>query len=504
LFIGITAHTAKAQHTLDNILELLNQGEIMVAQRLLLENLEYNDRDIDSRVLLGNILTYTGKPEDAVRIWLQGLNNTAADYPLHMSVADARMQQASEVLNRKQSYTFLPVSIDSVRQASERNQYLEMAAESYRKAHELYPYEEDPLLNLARIAELQNKLPLAYEYWTTLTRMFPAKEDFWVARGNCDMRMNQLNMAFEHFSKALAINPRLVSAYHGMAGYWAMLGKQEEASLAYRKKKFYQWLPSFVEVSYSEENYQTATILFSEHLYSDKNIRQRHEKILKQLLKNNTSCSSNLLAALVYQHLLSEASEQLIIDQLATRNEQRLLMELAKKSSHGNVIAKVARHLVNLRVPGTFEFLTEMLPTDQYQHSAINVPQLLASLGNDLAIPYLLKELQSNPVQTLLDADDFSEFAPFSNDLTYHKRRVIMALAHFNGAVVIAALQDYMEDPQLHAFCAVALYKITKETIYLDAIDYSTMPEAAKDAQLADFLRTIGATQVMKLARLLD
>ena len=150
--VGLFVNQVIAQpHNIQSIVELLNQGEIMAAKTLLQANVQENQTDIDSRLLLGTVSDFLGEPDDAIRIWSAGLSDTDDDYALYMSIGELRLRQGMQGSSfRYVKGVLQPLDeIDSLEDNRFKTQQLNLAVVAFQKAANYYPYESDAWENLA-------------------------------------------------------------------------------------------------------------------------------------------------------------------------------------------------------------------------------------------------------------------------------------------------------------------------------------------------------------------
>ncbi len=491
--------SAKGQHPLHSIIELVKQGELGTAHRLLAENLDAEPGDQESRLLLGSVMAANGQLEEATIVWLEGLQAAPTDYPLLMHIGETRLQQANLAVATGQSSSMLPTSAEGQGQA-ERRAYLRLAEQAYRQAHTLFPYQGEPASQLAIVYEWLGELGKALAQWEALAYAFPTDEGYAVSLGKCALRLGQLDKAQQAFAKALAIDLRHAPAHEGLADYWRARDNAAEAQAAEQQYQFYTWLPEFCPIEYSEANF-AAYQLLRNPVHADQSARLG---LVQRLLNDRSAAAAEWLAALCWHHGEDEELENSLVAELANRGSQgaKLLMEIAKKSSSDALVGKATVKLTEQRVPGTFELLTGLLPRDRQNYFSMNIAYQLAVLGNDLAIPYLLRELHPDFSQEVgLDR----EFDPAQDAALQDARnRAALALAFFDAPIVVRQLERGLTDPSVQQSCAAALYRLTMDERYLAELERRTHQAEDKNSDLATFLRIIGTKPAVALANKLD
>jgi tetratricopeptide (TPR) repeat protein len=485
-FLGGSIWPAMGQHPLHSIIELVKQGELGTAHRLLAENLDAEPGDQESRLLLGSVMAANGELEAATIIWQQGLQDLPTDYPLLMHIGETHLQQANLAVATGQSTSMLPSSAEGHGQA-QRRAYLRLAERAYHQAHALFPYQGEPASQLATIYEWLGEPAKALAQWEALAYAFPADETYAVSLGRCALLLGELAQAQQAFAQALAINLRHAPAYEGLADYWRARENAGEAQAAEQQYQFYTWLPDFCPIEYTEANF-AAYQLLRNPVHPDQAARLG---LVNQLINERSTASAEWLAALCWHHGEDDEVENALVAELANRGAKgaRLLMEIAKKSSSDALVGKATVKLTERRVPGTLELLTSLLPRDRQNYFSMNIAYQLAVLGNDLAIPYLLRELHPDfSGEAGLDR----EFDPAQDAALQDARnRAALALAFFDAPIVMRHLERGLTDESVQQSCAAALYRLTMDERYLAELERRSQQVEDKNSDLATFCESL-------------
>jgi tetratricopeptide (TPR) repeat protein len=504
--VGLSSRMTAQSHNIQTIVELLNQGEIVAAQSLLQENVQENQIDIDSRLLLGTVSDFLGEPDDAIRIWSAGLTNTDDDYALHMSIGELRLRQGMQGASfRYVKGVLLPVDdIDSLEDHRFKTQQLNLAVVSFQKAADYYPYESDAWENLAATYQELKQFEMALRCWEHLNIVFPQNDTFKLKLGQCRLEMGHLLEARKSFEIALELNPKLYEAYAGLAEYWLEKDDVQAAELAIQKSEFYKWLPNFVNLVHTPENYQIFEQLAHQTEDNFLESDSTRIKLIKKLMSENSKDNTEFLAAVVwYDEERPEISIK-IFNILSQRDLHgaRLLSEIAKNSDNIFVISQSVQRLVRLQIPGTFELLVSLLPQDKQPFQHINIADYMAQLGDDRAMLYLIKELNPTMINQHQKARDLESFS-LGQGIQASRQRAALALSAFNHPAAILALEEGLKNENVNIYCSASLYKITKEDKYLTLIEDFTENQK-KDKLLAQFFSHIDTRQALKLTKKLN
>jgi tetratricopeptide (TPR) repeat protein len=486
----VISNTTYAQHSMDNIVELLNNRELTTARKLLSENVVHDTDDLDSRLLLGSLTDYFGETEDAIKIWSAGIKNNEEDYPLYINIGEIRLRQGLKGMNVKYKKGRMEIvqEADSSEDAQFKNTMLKLASEAFEKAHFLHPYEEEPLINLGKLFNHIREYEKALIFWEKLSNTFPAHEEYLVKAGNTALNAKNFDKALDLYNKAMKINKSYAPLYDGLSDYWLALEKVEEAETATRKGAFYNWLPAFCEMDYSPENYLIFELV---NFGGEKLDAKEKTKEIKRLISDKTKVSTKFLAAIAYYHNIHEELEDAIFEELAKRDTYAnfMLIEVARNSEYLCAINHALNKLMEIRPAGTFALLVDLIPKDQHETETIRVADHLASLGNEQAVLHLVE---------LLNVDFQTSVEVKSDNIGERKarQRAALALASFPNPQVMEILEKGLENADVGYYCAASLYKITLDEKYLTLIQAKE-----KDESLAYFLKQINTKEAQKLAK---
>ncbi|SFF37948.1 tetratricopeptide repeat protein [Thermoflexibacter ruber] len=483
--------SAYAQHPIDNIVELLNHRELTTAKKLLSENLVHNAEDMDSRLLLGSLTDYFGDSEDAIKIWSEGLRNTEDDYPFYLNIGEIRFRQGIKGMNVKfrKGKVELLNQADSAKDADYKFSMLKLASEAFEKAHILHPYEDEPLIHLGKLHDHLKNYDKSMVFWAKLTEMYPSHEEYWVRLGNAALNLHHYDKAIFSFNHALELNPNYSPAYDGLSDYWLALGNIEQAELATQQGAFYNWLPSFCEMEYSKENYRIYELI---NFGGEKMDSKGKEKAVRSLLQDKSPTSTKFLATVCYYHEVHGELEKAIVRELVKRDKFSLymLIALARHTEYLCTIDHVLKELMQVRPAGMLDLLVELLEKDQLEEETIRIAEYMGELGNEQAVLPLI-DLLNPTFQSSLENGHLGEIKA--------RQRAALALANFPNAYVIKTLESGLGNPEISAYCAASLYKITLDEKYLKVVALKR-----KEPTIAFFLKKIETKEAQKLAKKLD
>lgn len=489
----IPAFTKAQHHAIQDILALLERGQFSSASHLLQINLQMDSTDTESRILLGSIMEHSGMRTEAIRLWQQGLQHSEKDYALLMSIGESYLREA-EILIEEDNIpnTLLPLD----RLADNPLSYLDSAIAAFQKAASYYPHEADPLQMLANACQLKGEHEQALEYARLLARIFPTEEKNHALMGLLLIQTGDYQAAEKAFEKSLELNPHYTTAQKGMAEVLLLTNRTEEAGEMIRRAAFHDFVPSFIGLPFSPENYDISNRL---SVASATENEDALRDLLIPMLEDDSAESTRWIALMFWHQAVPSDLDEIAWEQFASRGvtAQRLIMEMARHTENQMLLGRLCKTMVQLRIPGTFEMLVNLLPKDKMTDSPLRIAYCLAALGDELAVPYLIRELQYDDTE---EDDDYD----FSKEGRIAARqRAVLALSYFNNSAAIKTLQKGLNNNDIKPYCAVALYRLTMEEHYLEPIRQMAYG-SKKDVEIAHFLRFIGTHEAERIAKLIE
>jgi tetratricopeptide (TPR) repeat protein len=397
--------------------------------------------DVEARVVLGRILNFDGRPDEAVAVWEAGLESAAADYPLLLSIGEVRARQGNSgptVTERRGTLSVEP-SKDKAAEEAFKTKHLALAAAAFERAQKLRPDGIEPARRLADVYTQQQKFDDAIGVWQSLVKAQPDSGEFQLRLGRALRAAKRLDEAEKHIAQSIALAPRSAEAYGALAELQQQQGNEDQAQENFARANFYKSLPQFATLAYSAENYAQL-----EHLNEKETVRR--------LVDDKSDASTELLAILCWSHPHNQLEEQAFAELEARGDATTPIVQAMLDEAHSTCTIKSAsRILARRKVKGTFEFLRERLPGD------------LRGFGMDMDIAGALDELGDpravEPLANLLSAPGDASEPEGLIDRTTARIRAALALGAFPTPASRKALERAQRDPNLAPFCLAALYR---------------------------------------------
>jgi cytochrome c-type biogenesis protein CcmH/NrfG len=186
---------AQQETPIDQAVKLTNQGHVDRAIAVLRDHLKGNPKDVNARGVLGRILDFDGRPDEAVTNWENGLTGAAPDFDLLMAIGEVRHRQGSDGPNV--SYRRGTVGANPSKNEAEDERYkrsrLEQAVTTYEKARKLRPGEPSAASALASVYTEQGKPDSAANVWKSLVKLEPRNAEYRMNLGLATKRVRQVD-----------------------------------------------------------------------------------------------------------------------------------------------------------------------------------------------------------------------------------------------------------------------------------------------------------------------
>lgn len=467
----VSVARAQSERPTEKAIQLVNQGKVERGIEVLRAHLRAGSKDIEARVVLGQILDFDGKPDDAIRLLQEGLAGGHADFPLLMEIGALRQRQGESgplISHARGTVTARP-SQNAVEEQRQQDAWLAEAAAAYEKALKLRRDDLDATRALAKVYGLQKKPEAAAALWKSLITAEPKKGEYHYSLAIALKEARRTDEAIKALERCLELNSRFAPAYRALADLQKQQGRNAEAAQSEAQANFYERLPSFVAIDYSTEHAKMLESLDD-------------AAAVRKLIEDPSELAAQFLAVVCWSHP-HNALESQAFDALEARGAKTtaLLWDLLGDAHSTCTIRSTAHILARRKAEGLFDFLAERLPGD------------LRTFGMDMDIAGSLDDLGDvravGPLIQMLDpaADDHKEGenqGDILSDRISARRRAALALGAFDTPESRKALQQATNQELLAPFCFAALYRLNREPKTLAALDDAV----AADDRYASYL----------------
>lgn len=488
LALGIVACADGRQPGDDDLLErvsaMLRQGKIEQGQQALRQHLESNQNDSTARIMLGRVLDYDGRPDEAVQVWEEGLRQGPDDISLLMMIGQLRAQQGRNgptVTSRRGMVKTEP-SRDKAAEEKFQQEHMALAVKTFEQALKLDPDHRQAAVELAAVYSHLKDYEAAVEVWRQLYESNSNDGELAWRFAKSLTEAGQTEEGVKLYEKAIAMNPRLAEAHLALAEYYKAKGDTVAAESSQRQADFYNALPSFTQLTYSAEN---AAILAA---FSDATAVQK-------LIDDPSDQAADFLAVLCWSHPHNDL-ETRAFDSLEKRQASALplVRKLFAEAQSTCTIRSSARILARQKDPGLLERLLRLLPGDTQAMFDMDIAGALGELGDLNAVGPLVEVLNA------ADRTPENSQEAFLISRKGARVRAALALGKLDNLASRQALEVGLDHPDLAPFCSAALYRLTREAKYMSPLSKTMNGESLYAAHLlGEYLRDVETPEARQL-----
>ena len=460
----------------------VNQGNVEGAIEQLNKHLAKNAKDVQARVVLGQVLDFDGRPDEAVKLWERALTGTDTDFTLLMAIGEIRHRQGRDgptVSNRRGMLQVKP-STNKVEEAAFKKARLAEAEAAYEKAGKLQPADEDAAAALAAVYSLEDKHDAAAQVWKSLIEREPKNAGFQLQLALATRQAGRSDEAAKYLAQAIALDPRLAAAHKALAEYQKQKGRTAEAEQSQSRADFYDRLPAFCTLAYSSENRKTL-----DHLDDAETVRK--------LVADPSKTAAEFLAVLCWTHPHNDL-ETTAFDALESRGAATtpILQDLFKQARSTCTVRSTAHILARRKTDGLLKELVKRLPGDLRGFGMeMDIAGSLDDLGDARAVAPLIEILNPGKADRSQDG--------ILTDRATARGRAALALGAFDTPESRRALEQGTHSPHVKAHCLAALYRLTRDQKHLDALEAAVpQNEGFATYAIGNYLRNKVPTEAAK------
>jgi tetratricopeptide (TPR) repeat protein len=443
LTLVVPALAGDEAHSPARAIDLLNQGNVEEAERMLRELLRRDPADLQVRVLLGRTLDYDGRPEEAARTWREGLKGEAADFALwmHIGTVHARLGREGPTVQYKRGVTTYTRNADPAAAERIMRAHRVLAREAFDKAAALAPGRHEPQLELAILYDALKEHEAAIAAWRGLAARDPENAAYATALARALNEAGRPDQAAAVLEAALKRNPRLSEAHAMLATYYHAAGRRAEAWQSRQQAEFYRRLPPFTRLLFSPQALQALE-------------RLNDRDGVSKLVEDPSDEAAQLLAVIAWRHPHDEL-ETMAFESLERRGAAAVgvVRDLLEGARSARTVRASAAILARHKDPGLFEKIVGALPRDLGSAEfEMDIAGALDALGDPRAVPPLVQVF--NPGDRSPSRRDSAIY-----DRTRARARAALALGGFDAPAAKEALAQGLDHPELAPYAAAALYR---------------------------------------------
>ncbi|AFM04667.1 hypothetical protein Fleli_2292 [Bernardetia litoralis DSM 6794] len=523
---SVTAQTASIPHSLDDAISLFNAGNHNKAKTLLLQNLEYDPNDSDSRSVLGKMNYHLGEWQAAIDIWSEGLNGKSSDYVFQMNIGNVFFEKAEQ---NQPSIYLTKYSEDEIKTnpklyeddfkentSASFLKYWQNGIDAYQSAYKIYPYQEYVLDRLADLYEMNREFDNSFIYHKQLAELYPENSHYLTKaaiyqakiKTNTKKEQDSLeNLVIKRLNYSLEVDAQNPDTYRELAKIKAKDKTQNSISKELiQKADFYASIPEYARFEFSNENALLLDRLLTKNYSQRKNMSKLIDSLAisfseKDIITQNLlitvlaadASDSELLRTFDNYYSLFRERKNIITALSKTHHGQWLLVELLGVTKEIKLTRDITTTLVSKKSPNMHDVLIDLLEYD-YLPESMDIAQSLSKLKDERSRTALIKELYLPLPETSKKWQDKNYYF-----LQIRQMRAILALSALKKDDEIKQeLLKGLERQDVRLFCAVALYSQTKNTEYLK-LAKKYKPKRVPFPELGQFLKRFNNSKANSL-----
>lgn len=472
------AIAANSDSVRERALGLLGQGDVKSAIQLVHTELGNIPKDVPTRLFLGQIVDFDGKPEAAIRIWKEGLTGDESDFALLMSIAERRRRQSEDGLtveHKRGSVTYHP-SKDEAAEKAFKDRNARQALNYYRRVRDLRPKAPEIVAHIGQLQHSLGEFEEAVKTWSEGEAAFPEEEEFQLGWAMTLRALKRSEDAVANYEAALSLNPKRAEAHEALSELYEGQSMPDEAERALQRASFYGWIPQHIDLEFTPERFATIKTL-NPRLRGgpspDGNktaARTARAAVIESLKMNKSDESSALLATLCFQHEDHGPVEDAIYAELKTRGETggQHLIELMNRGQSSCTARSATHALAEAGNSKILPRLLALLDRDNRPYFHMDIAGALRKLGDERAVAGLVKTLNAGVEEKKPESKEVAEDR-FTGRLM-NRKRCAAALGGFDTPEARQTLKTGAGNPQLAMVCSAALYRLTREIALLEPV----------------------------------
>lgn len=475
LLLTSAIHAQDWNKTAQEGIKLLKQGSTVKAITYLTEQLTINKNDNQSRIILSHAYDFNGEPELAIKSLNEGLIANEADLDLLWRLGEFhnRMAKDGPTVSYKNGTVSYSPSKDKVAENEYKKKHLKEAINCYENALKIKPNTISFVFQLASTLALDKQNNKAIKLLETLTQSVTDEPKFFIKLADVYLETESLKKAQTSLENALILNPRSGEINIKLAQVFKAQGDNKLAGNHQKIGEFYSWVPEFIQLDFTEENYQryliTARVNKKDSQDSTKYENDR-VTFIQKLAEDKTVDSLAFLAALCSKHSDHGAVESIGFKALEDNPKIGLSHLLNLLNYHTSICTarQAAEGLAKLKATEAVDRLIQLVPHDTRPLWTINVAECLAQINEKKAIPALLEFANISHTQEFPEDDPMN----MSSGLLFARYRSIFALGAFKSeqTEIQKELTKGLDNPQTSNACLLALYRLTQNEKFLNEL----------------------------------
>lgn len=412
---------------------------------------------VTSHLLLGSYLEYDGQIAAAVATWYAGCTGGPEDMDLLISIANVRREQAEkgpQYSHHREVFTYRPAKPGDPSEEEWRKEKIGQAAEAMEQAMKVAPGDLNVMGNTADTYHEAGLYAKALPLWKQMQAADPGNAMVLSHLAATELAMGNRADALEAAKQSVASDPTELKAHEVMLEVYRAEGNKAEAEEASKRVTFYQWMPPFIALPYTDARYAFVKGFDG-------------EKDVKKLIDQQSPESQAFLAAICWRHEHHGPVEDSAYRALEEQGARQLLLLLMENASSTCTIRAASHALGRMKEPQAFDPMIQQLPQDvQFVHYT-DTAGALALLGDPRAVAPLIDVLAPEFIPPKHEDD------PLMSGLGRRmaRERAALALGRFDTPESRDALTRGVRNPDIAGACHLGRYLLDGKAEDLQAVE---------------------------------
>ena len=438
--------------------QLMRAGDVEKAESQARTLLKESPADLETRMLLAQILNFDGRPDESIKLAQDGIDQVTEDKQKHalaLFIGSVAMQTAEDgpFVNRKRGTVSYQPADDSVDKQAFVDRYAQTAEASFQRAADLSVDNQLALHGLAKAVSLSSTRERAVPLWKKLlARDQSANSEIELEYIELLFKIKRDDQAVDLAKKRLDKRPNDLATIEMLVEHYKEQKDTEALKLLTDKLQFLESIPPFLDLEFSEENKKRLAKLDD-------------QEQVENLLKTKTKESTEMLVVYVWRHPHNNLEDRAYVE-LGNRKAVNLLNDLFENAQSTCTVRGAVNQLARSKPNGLFEKLLRLLPGDLRTFGMqMDIADALETLQDKRAVEPLIETLAVN-----LKLDSKEDHARFLQDRAFARWRAAIALGSFDSGLATDALKTGLKDKTIRIACLAGLYRQDGSKKWLDEI----------------------------------
>ena len=372
----------------EKVHQLMRAGEVEKAESKARKLLEESPADLEVRLLVAQILSFDGRPDDSIKVLQDGIEQASKDDQRYLSyyIGAVAMKTAEDgpFVTRKRGTVSHQPADDSIDKQAFVDRYVKAAETAFQRAVDLFDDDIKSLHGLAQAVSLSSTPERAVPLWKKLLEHGQtADPEFELEYIGLLFKIDRNDEAVELANKRLEKRPNDLATIDMLVKHYEDTNNTEAINSLTAKAQFFESIPPFLNLEFSEENKERLAKLVD-------------DEEVEKLLTTKTEASTEMLVVYVWRHPHNELEDRAFVE-LGNRKAVEHLNQLFDNAQSTCTVRGAVNQLARTKPKGLYEKLVRLLPGDLRSYGMqMDIANALETLQDERAIKPLIETLAVN------------------------------------------------------------------------------------------------------------